>query len=210
MLPVLKWRHIRPYAPVLLISSQIESGLVAVSLFFLLPLVVSLIFFAVLALCLSPNLWWMITFFFSLAYVHTGIKKKKVPNRKCVVLCSHPPCTYLLCSFKKSTEEGGKWEDELCATECRSSSCRSKCIWVPLRGYLFKRGSWAADQWTIRDNKEALRAQSSIAAVCFTGSHWLSSPLSPPSPPLSSCSPPAQTPAETHTRGTGQPRHHAT
>ncbi len=83
---------------------------------------------------------------------------------------------------------------------------------VLVRGYLSKRGRWTADEWTIRDNKEALRAQSSIAAVSYTHgpSLTLSSPLSPPSPPLSPCSPPAQTPAETYTRGTGQPRDHAT
>lgn len=94
--------------------------------------------------CLSPNLFGEGFLFFSpLVHVHTEIKKRMFRNRKYVVLCSHPPSTHLLCSFKKSTEEGGKWEDAQGATECKSSSCQSKYIWVPLRGYLFKCRSWA-------------------------------------------------------------------
>lgn len=80
-----------------------------------LPLLVSLIFSAVPD-CFTESSMNADCFFHThMRTLATQIKKKKKSrNRKCVVGCSHPPYTRLLCSLKKKHgRRRGKWEDEL-------------------------------------------------------------------------------------------------
>lgn len=124
-------------------------------------------------------------------FIHGNLKKKQKQDvcSKVLTPSLYPPAQPLK---KKKKKEWGrmKWVVFISSK-------------IPVRGYLSKHDGRTAAQWTLKDYDKTLRAREFIFAVSLTL-------LSLPSPPLSPCSPSAQTPAETHARGTGQPRDHAT